>query len=109
MLICSVPGVEETSSSLGVSDYLIKPVSQETLYQAIDQLNAPIKTVLVVDDDPDSLQLIGRMLMASNRDYRVLRINNGKEALEIVKREQPDLILLDFNYARNGWFSIFGK
>lgn len=95
VLICSVPGVQETTSSLGVSDYLIKPVSQEILYQSIDRLKAPIKTVLVVDDDPDSLQLVGRMLMAAGRDYRVLRTNNGTEALEILKRERPDLILLD--------------
>lgn len=53
----------------------------------------PIATVLVVDDTPDNLSLMGGLL----RDhYHVKVANQGEKALKIVQGEQPpDLILLD--------------
>ena len=50
-------------------------------------------TVLVVDDTPDNLTLVGNLL----RDrYKVLVANNGEKALAIVRgAHPPDLILLD--------------
>lgn len=53
----------------------------------------PIATVLVVDDTPDNLSLMGGLL----RDhYHVKVANQGERALKIAQGEQPpDLILLD--------------
>ena len=53
----------------------------------------PIATVLVVDDTPDNLSLMGGLL----RDhYQVKVANQGEKALKIAQGEQPpDLILLD--------------
>jgi DNA-binding response OmpR family regulator len=51
------------------------------------------KTILVVEDDAalsDAFTII-----LSKDDFSVLRAYNGKEALDILSREQPDLILLD--------------
>ena len=49
------------------------------------------KTVLVVDDDQTIQDYFERVL----KEYRVLKASNGTEALEIVKKERPDLVLLD--------------
>lgn len=49
-------------------------------------------TVLVVDDEPALLKLVRINL---ERDYRVLLAVNGQQAIEMVAREQPDLVLLD--------------
>lgn len=49
--------------------------------------------MLVVDDDPDILQTLG--LCLSSEGYRVLMAANGKEALDILDREHPSVILLD--------------
>jgi putative two-component system response regulator len=50
-------------------------------------------TILVVDDTPDNLDLMGDLLMD---DYRVKVANSGKKALEIVQSASPpDLVLLD--------------
>jgi PAS domain S-box-containing protein len=51
------------------------------------------KTILVVDDDPDIAQLV-RMQLESN-GYRALTASRGERALEIVKEEKVDLIVLD--------------
>ena len=50
-------------------------------------------TVLVVDDNPDNLMVLGELLQA---EYRVLAATSGPRALEIAgNRPRPDLILLD--------------
>jgi CheY-like chemotaxis protein len=94
-IVCSIPGRHDAATSLGVSDYLMKPVSQENLLQATDRLDLPGRTILVVDDEPDAQQLFHRMLAASARDYRVLRAGNGVEALAVLRSQQVDAVLLD--------------
>ena len=49
--------------------------------------------VLVVDDNADIITLTKRILERHN--YDVLTANNGISALEIVRRELPDIVLLD--------------
>ena len=50
-------------------------------------------SILVVDDQPINVQLLKRKL--EREGIRVTAAYNGIEALEAVKREKPDLILLD--------------
>ncbi|PWI48917.1 two-component system response regulator [Candidatus Heimdallarchaeota archaeon B3_Heim] len=50
------------------------------------------KSILVVDDEPDTLELMQTILR--HEGYDVLKALNGSEALEEVK-QKPDLILLD--------------
>ncbi len=49
--------------------------------------------ILIVDDDLETLRLVG--LMLQRQGYEILAANNGAQALESAKAEQPDLILLD--------------
>lgn len=49
--------------------------------------------ILVVDDTPDNLCLLIRILRKNG--YKVRAITNGESALEVAKTSQPDLILLD--------------
>jgi len=50
-------------------------------------------TVLVVDDEPFNVDVLQQEL--EELDYQVITASNGKEALEQIKKHQPDLILLD--------------
>ncbi len=50
-------------------------------------------TILVVDDDPDILDLVVELL--EGHDYRVVRARNGKEALERVRQARPHGMILD--------------
>lgn len=94
-IVCSVPSIQESADALGISDYLVKPIAREALLGAIDRLQLRGKTVLLVDDEPDALRLFQRMLIAADREYRVLRATNGQQALELVRQQQPDLVILD--------------
>jgi len=51
------------------------------------------KTILVVDDEKEICTVLSDNL--SQEGYRVLTAYNGKKALELVKKEKPDLVLLD--------------
>ena len=51
------------------------------------------KRILVVDDDQNMLQLLYTFLRDS---YRVTTVTNGQEALDAIRQEIPDLILLDY-------------
>lgn len=94
-IIFSMPEMGSVFNKLGVVDYLVKPISNNTLLGAIDNLNCKVKTILVVDDEPDALQLFRRMLTNAKKGFRVLRASDGKQALEILQSQKPDLILLD--------------
>jgi len=49
--------------------------------------------VLVVDDEPDSVELLQEFL--NSKGYEVVTASNGEEALRKVKEERPHLVLLD--------------
>ena len=49
--------------------------------------------ILIVDDDPDILDVLKIMLEAEG--YEVIEAHDGKEALEIIKRTNPDLLITD--------------
>ena len=49
--------------------------------------------ILIVDDDPD-FALVCRSILESE-GYQVIEANNGNEALEMMRRDRPNLILLD--------------
>jgi len=54
--------------------------------------NKDIK-ILLVDDDIDILEIVGFNLEAEG--YEIFKAHNGKEAIQIAKKEKPSLIILD--------------
>ena len=53
----------------------------------------PKSTILVVDDSPTNLQVLIRTLNGTG--HRILAAKDGPTALDIARRTQPDLLLLD--------------
>ena len=94
-IACWIPGEEEAAARLGVKRYLLKPISRESLAAALDALGEGIQTILLADDQPEMLQLFGRMLNSAGRGYRVLRAANGQRALELLRERRPDVLVLD--------------
>ncbi len=106
IIVCSVPGIEQAVNGLGVSDYLIKPISREKLLSALQKLDRPIKTVLIVDDEREALMLFRRILSAFDPECRVLRAQNGRQALQILQQHRPDVILLDLTMPEMDGFEL---
>ncbi len=95
VIICSVPGAPEAADQLGVAGYLVKPLTRDALLATLDHLQLAGKTVLIVDDEPQALRLYRRMLAASGRGYRILIAGDGVQALNTLREERPDVVLLD--------------
>lgn len=51
------------------------------------------KKILIADDEPDILEIIGFNLI--NEGYEIYKATNGDEAIEKAKQVNPDLIILD--------------
>ncbi len=52
-----------------------------------------VAKILLVDDEPDILEFMEYNLRKEG--YKVFTAKNGKEAIEIARREKPELIILD--------------
>ena len=60
--------------------------------------------VLVVDDEPDQVTLISKMLREEG--YQIAKAYDGQEAIESVKRSKPDLIILDLMMPNADGFDV---
>ena len=62
----------------------------------------PRGTVLVIDDDAPSRELIGRYM--EKEGYRVLKARDGREGIELAHSAHPDVITLDLIMpGHDGW------
>jgi CheY-like chemotaxis protein len=61
-----------------------------------------VANILIVDDDPEIVSMLSTRL--TKRGYKVSTANDGHRALELAKRELPDVILLDVMMpGKSGW------
>ena len=59
-------------------------------------------SILVVDDDPEIVTMLSTRL--GKRGYKVSTASDGHKAIELAKREKPDIILLDVMMpGKSGW------
>ena len=60
------------------------------------------KKILCIEDEPEMIDLI--KLILERKGFEVLGAVGGKEGLEVIRREMPDLILLDLMMPEvDGW------
>ena len=101
---CSLPPQLDRALDAGAVDYLIKPVVRADLEGVIKAIDGPVKQILVVDDNPDILQLFTRMLLICDETLEVTTASSGQEALEKLRDAPPDLMLLDIIMpGMDGW------
>jgi len=65
------------------------------------------KTILVVEDDPLSMRLTVDLLGING--FNALSCSDGFLALEILKSNTPDLILLDINLPKMNGFQVYKR
>ena len=115
-----VPGLKVTAQRLRVNEVIVKPVRPERICQiatkAIEEMRLstrPVKhivagkkkfKILVADDRPDNITLLTRYLEYEGYEY--VAAHNGLEALDKVRDELPDLVLLDVNMPHMDGFAV---
>jgi CheY-like chemotaxis protein len=101
---CSVRQSMAHALEAGAAGYLTKPVTRAQLEKAIQNLDRPVRQVLIVDDDPDVLRLFTRMLHVCDSTLSVTTASSGEQALKMTRSDPPDLVLLDVVMSgMDGW------
>jgi len=95
VIILSMLDDQRQGYSLGATDYLTKPVSREQLSSVLHKYQAhrPNSGVLVVEDDSATRDMVMKILHKAG--CQVIGAQNGVQALEMLAKQSPDLILLD--------------
>lgn len=58
--------------------------------------------ILIVDDDPDIIE--GILMILETQPYRLETARDGKQCMDMVQQEVPDLLILDLLMPRmDGW------
>ena len=106
---CPLPRAERIVEHLGIDDYLMKPVSREALLAAVTRVAPDARRILVVDDDAPFVWMIGRMLESEGGRYEILPAHSGEEALERMRADRPDLVLLDLGLPGLDGFGVLAR
>ncbi len=98
----SLADAEELLQSLGGT----LSVSEGSGCVAVDAV-LPLRrwSLLVIDDNPDAIQLVDRFL--ADQDYCVLRAQSVAVGLDLARQAKPDVILLDVMMpGQDGWDAL---
>jgi len=108
--ILDQPGV---GTALGADEYLIKPVDKATLLAAVERClrsrggAAPARTILVVEDDAPTLEMIVELL--KGHGYAVSTATDGAQARASVAQFLPELVILDLVLPKMSGFELLAE
>jgi PAS domain S-box-containing protein len=110
VVIISIVADRSRGFALGAAAIMQKPLSRQDLYETLLELGLlPLPegrtlSVLLVDDDPSAVELMAVRI----RDIAstVLRAYGGREAIDMVRKALPDLIVLDLMMPELNGFDV---
>ena len=79
----------------GVHDYLVKPVSLDALKTMLRQFEAPLRSIMIIDDNRDIARLFGQALRSIDADVRLRSAYDGADGIRMMQEDKPDLLMLD--------------
>jgi len=93
----------ETGVAMDVSNYIEKPAPPDELLRKVSAIvDQPY--ILVADDDPDIIEAISIVL--ESRPYNVAVARDGEQCLEMIRKRNPDLLLLDLLMPKMDGFAV---
>ena len=106
VIMVSIVDDKRRGIALGAAGYLTKPIDRERLHRLVRRFQAPTRAtrVLMVEDDASQRE---RMLGWLERPQWIVReAANGQEALDLLREEKPDVILLDLMMPEMDGFEV---
>jgi PAS domain S-box-containing protein len=97
IILISIVDQKQTGFALGAVDYLIKPVHKTVLLETIRKYVRPQsdedEAILLVDDDPRTLELLEETLRSAG--YETESVRSGIRALEVLSSKLVSAVVLD--------------
>jgi adenylate cyclase len=93
VIMMTISDEKQKGITLGASGYLTKPVDRAQLAQLLERFKTAAPRALVVEDNATDREMMRRLLVGEG--WEVMVAGNGRDALNQLKSEQPNLILLD--------------
>jgi signal transduction histidine kinase/DNA-binding response OmpR family regulator len=108
VLVISIMRDAVKALSLGAAEHMAKPLQRDRLVAAVrgflSGIEAEEPTVLVVDDEPDTAELVRDTLR--HEGLHTVVAYDGRQALEVVERKRPDLVILDIMMPELSGFEV---
>jgi CheY-like chemotaxis protein len=93
----------ETGRTMEVQAYIEKPTPPAELLRVVGSMvDQPY--IIVADDDPDILEAMSTILRSG--PYRIATARDGEAALALVRKRQPDLLVLDLLMPKKDGFAV---
>jgi len=95
IIIVTIGDYKKMAKDFGVVDFLSKPIRWDKLNMILEKykVESISKHILVIDDDSSTRTILRKMLIKDG--WRVDEAENGKVAIDRLKLQVPELILLD--------------
>ena len=100
IVICSIDDSRERGLRMGVAEYLVKPIIDEDLTNALARVMrttvAGVQDVVIVDPDPSFAAALGAAL-EERYGCHVRTFASGVDALEAISARRPDVIFMELD------------
>jgi CheY-like chemotaxis protein len=97
VIIVSIVDQQRLGLALGADDYLIKPIRKtrllETIRRYVSSQSDDDESILIVDDDPATLELLEETLRSAG--YETQSVQSGPRALEVLSSKLVSAVFLD--------------
>jgi CheY-like chemotaxis protein len=113
VIVVTILDHKGVGSALGADEYLLKPVDKATLLASVERCLrsrggvAPLRHILVVEDDASTREVIVEMLTAYG--YAVSTATDGVQALASVAQSLPELVILDLMLPKMSGFELLAE
>ena len=113
VIVVTIVDQPAVGGALGADEYLIKPVDKATLLAAVERClrsrggAAPTRSILVVEDDVSTLEMIVELLKAYG--YAVRTAADGEQARATVAEFLPELVILDLVLPKMSGFELLAE
>ena len=108
VFIVSIVEKRQLGLNLGAIEYFVKPVNKEQLIKAVRKAGVALEkekiTVLVVDDEPKTVELLTDELQAEG--FNVLQAYGGQQGIDLAIEKHPDVIILDLMMPEVSGFDV---
>jgi threonine synthase len=108
MKVVATAPSQGTTTTVPATPVPVKPASTGGILGALDHLDERVRRIAIIEDNPDAARLLRRILQTQG-DFQIVEAYTGKEGLELIRTEHPDLVLLDLMMPDMDGFAVLDQ